>query len=247
MKISIKYQVLCIMGILLFVLPLILNTFPISPAFAAESTPSADPLRQSDSEASIKSKLEELKKQIASKAAKLKQEVNRKLKDKAYVGKIKSKSDTSLTLATNSGPKIVSLNQDTIWESEIKSKTKFSSKTISLEDYVATLGDTDETEVLIAKKVILLPAPKAEQKTYQWGKIISISDKLTTLKTDGLKNIAAVLPVNPKAKINDFVILTGTKDNNEIFEAEFVYIIPQGAVLKPKIATKSATPKPTSR
>ena len=236
MKVRVKYQVLCIMGILLFVLPLILNTYPISLVHAADSTPSAD----------IKVKLEELKREIASKAAKLKQEVNRKLKDKAYAGKVKSKSDTSLTLASNSGPRIVSLNQDTVWESKIKSKTKFSIKTISLEDYIAALGDTDETGVLIAKKVILLTPPEG-QKAYQWGKIISISDKLVTLKTNDFKNIAVILPVTSKAKLNDFVILTGTKDDNDIFDAQFVYVIPQGAILRPKIATKSATPKPTSR
>ena len=43
------------------------------PVAAVDSTPSAE----------IKAKLEELKKEIASKAAKLKQEVNRKLQNKA--------------------------------------------------------------------------------------------------------------------------------------------------------------------
>ena len=80
------------------------STFYIPAAFAAESTPSSDPLRQSDSEASIKSKLEELKKEIASKAAKLKQEVNQRLQNKAYVGAVKAVSETSITIASQSGP-----------------------------------------------------------------------------------------------------------------------------------------------
>ncbi len=203
-------------------------TCTLSTIRAADSTPSAD----------IKAKLDELKKEIASKAAKLKQEVDRKLKDKAYVGKVKSKSETSLTLAARSGPKIVSINQDTIFESQIKSKTKFSQKTISQEDYVAALGDIDETEVLTAKKVILLPQPDQE-KTFLWGQIISISDKLITIKDRDLKNVAATLPTSD-VKLNDFVILTGTVSKNDIFNTDFVFVAGGGVIKPKKIATPSA-------
>lgn len=216
---------------------------------ALDSTPSAD----------IKIKLEELKKEIASKAAKLKQEVNRKLKDKAYVGKIKSKSTTSLTLAAKSGPKIVSINQDAVFESKIKGKTKYSQKNLTEEDYVAALGDIDETGVLTAKKIILLPQPKADpllaEKTYLWGQIVSISDKLVALKNREFKNVSAALPNLSVVKLNDFVILSGSKNKNNIFNAEFVYVIPQGGIIKPKktatpsakVGSPSAKPKPASR
>ena len=202
-------------------------TFIAQSAYAAPSTPSAD----------IKFKLEALKKEITSKAAMLKQEVNRKLKDKAYAGKLKVKSPTSLTLATRSGPKIVSLNQDTILP-----KKKFAE-----EDYLAALGDIDEVGVLTAKKVIALPKPSPEQKTYLWGQAISISDKLVTLKDRDLKNVAVSLPPSSNVKLNDFVILAGNKTKNDIFEVEFVYVIPQGGILKiKKIATPSASLKPSA-
>ncbi len=222
------------------------------PIYALDSTPSAD----------IKSKLEELKKEIASKAAKLKQEVNRKLKDKAYVGKVKSNSATSITLAADSGPKMVSINQDTIFESKIKAKPKFSAKTIAEDAYAAALGDADETGVLIARKVILLPPRSDKPKTPLWGQIISISDQLLTLKDKDFKNVAVSLSNTAPIKLNDFVILTGSKDKNDIFKAGFVYVIPQGGIIKPKkIATPSAQiatpssksstssgkPKPTTR
>lgn len=247
MKIRVMYYIVCIMGISLLVSPLIHTTYPISPVHAADSTPSAD----------IRAKLEELKREIASKAAKIKQEIGRKLKDKAYVGKIQSKSPTSLTLAAASGPKIVSINQDTIFESKVKKKTKFSQKSLTEEDYISALGDTDEVGVLTAKKIILLPPSPETQKAYLWGQIISVSDNLTTLKTNDSKNIAAVLPAGSQAVLNDFVILTGKKNKNEVFKTSFVYVIPQGASLKPKkiatpsaqTATKSATPSasPTTK
>ena len=211
-------------------------------AYAADSTPSAD----------IKGKLDELKKEIASKAAKLKEQVDRKLKNKAYVGKIKTRSDTSITIAVRSGPKIISINQDTNFDSNVKGKQKFSAKTISEEDYVATLGDIDETGVMTAKKIILLSTSNSQPKTYLWGQIISVSDKLVILKSRDLKNVAVSMPPN-NVKLNDFVILTGSLNEqssssgkNEIFEAGFVYVIPQGGIIKPKkIATPSvqiATP-----
>ncbi len=230
--------VICIT--LIIIINIILPT-----TYAADSTPSAD----------IKSKLEELKKEIASKAALLKQEVGRKLKDKSYIGKVISKSDTSLTLATAAEPKIVSLNKDTVYDSNLKTKTKNPQKNISLENYIAALGDSDETGVLTAKKIVLLPATNNQQpKTFLRGRVISISDNLITIRGKDFKNIAVTLPKLSAVKLNDSVVLSGKKGKNDIFEAGFVYVIPQGAVLKPKniatssakMATPSATIKPIS-
>ena len=190
-------------------------TCTLSTVLAADSTPSAD----------IKIKLDELKKEIASKAAILKQDVDKKLTNKVFVGKIKTKSPTAITIATKNGPKIVNINQDTQFVAEVKGK-KYSQKLISEEDFVASLGDMDENQVLTAKKIVLLnPIPYTlTPKTYLWGQVVAISDKLVTLKTRDLKNIAIVRP-SPNIKVNDFVILTGNFNKNDIFAAEFVYVI----------------------
>ncbi|MBU1032182.1 hypothetical protein KKE03_04670 [Patescibacteria group bacterium] len=225
-----KIVVLIVLGMLFLLHP---SPFTLHPALAADSSPSAD----------IKIKLEELKKEIASKAAKLKQEVNTRLQNKAYVGNVKSKSDQSITLASRTGPKMISINQDTVYESRVKSKTKFSFKTLAEEDYIAALGDVDETAVLTAKKIVLLPATNYEPKTYLWGQVISISDKLFTIKARDFKNVSATHKDSSVLKINNFVILTGKYNKNNIFEAEFAYVIPQGGILKPKnTATPSAKP-----
>lgn len=213
--------------ILLFLLP---TACCLPPILAADSTPSAD----------IKAKLEELKKEIASKAAKIKDTVDRKLKNKAYIGKIKTISPNSITLAADSGPKIVSINQDTVFESGIKGK-KYSPKLLSQEDFIVALGDIDETHVLTAKKIKLLPQRKESDKVSLWGQVIAISERLVTVKNKGSKNIAVSLPSDSKVKLNEFVILTGNFNKNDIFKAEFVYVIPQGGILKPKkVATPSA-------
>ena len=233
MKISIKYIVYCIVGILA---PFILYTLYSIPVHAADSTPSAD----------IKIKLEQFKAEIASKAAKLKSEIDRKLTNRAYIGKVKQKSNTSLTLASSSGPRIITINQDSEFASWVKGK-KFSQKILSEEDYIASLGDIDETGVLTAKKIVLLPTDEQHTnpsglKTYLWGQIVAVSDNLATLKSKEGKNIA--VSINSDVNVNQFVILTGNMGKNDIFKASFVYIIPQGGILKSKkIASPSATPK----
>lgn len=200
-------------------------------AYADDSTPSAD----------IQSKLEDLKKEIASKAAKLKQEVNKKLKDKAYIGKLKSKSEAALTLATRNGPKIVNVNTDSVFESKIAKQKPPILKTLKEEDYLVALGDVDETGVITARKILLLPAPSSELKTYLWGQIVAISDKLITIRDKESKSIAISLSNPTKVNVSEFVILTGFFGKNDIFEADFVHVIPQGGILKPKkIATPSA-------
>lgn len=200
----------------------LLFTLYTSTALAVDSTPSAD----------IKAKLEDLKKEIASKAAVFKQQINQKLKDKAYIGKIKTKSPTALTLATKNGPKIVNVNQDSI----------LPKKKLAEEDYLAALGDVDEVGVLTAKKIILLPMSNDQNpKTYLWGQVVAISDKLVTIKDRNLKSIAVSIPNSAKVNTGDFIILTGTVGKNDIFKADFVHVILQGGILKPKkIATPSA-------
>ena len=222
---------------------------------AADSTPSA----------SIKAKLEILKQEIASKAAKLKSEINQKLQNKAYVGTVKTKSDEhsltgskTITLAVPSGLKIVTVNQDTIYETKSK-RGRYSFKSLAEEDYVAALGDVDENGVLIAKKIILQPDPSKEVKSVFWGQVISLSEKLVIrtpslqaplVKTKDLKNVT-ITPGDQTnfngVKLNDFIIVTGVVNDAQILKADFIYMLPQGGFLKTKkMATPSATPASSS-
>lgn len=245
----------------IFVLFFLLSITYMSPIYAAESTSSASP------SASIKTKLEELKKEIASKAAKLKLEINQKLQNKAYVGTIKSKSKTSITVASHNGPKIININQDTQLETSLKLKKKFTFDSLKEEDFIAALGDIDETQVLTAKKIILLPETVSQKpKTHSWGQVVSISNSQIAIKDRSLKNHILIISdqttyqksgeeiASGDIKINNFIIITGTTNTNGTIKTDFIYVTGTGGVLKLKkvatpsaeIATKSATPKPTT-
>lgn len=208
-------------------------------AFAADSTPSA----------SVKSKLEQLKLEIASKAAKLKSEINQKLQNKAYIGIIKSKSNTILTLATRSDTKIVNITQDTVYEPSSLNTKKGALKE---EDTIAALGDVDETGVLTARKIVKLPITNNQLTTHQpfglksylWGQVISASDEIATIRDRSGKNMAvSVLKIDKAVEIGQTVIVTGYMGKNDIMTASFIFTTSKPKILpSPKESTRSATP-----
>jgi hypothetical protein len=203
-------------------------------AFAQESTTSA----------SVKEKLEQLKQDIASKAAALKKEVTKQLENKAFMGVVKTTSDNSITIATKAGTKIASINEDTTFEDQGTPKRKnLSIDTIEEEDNIAALGDIDDTGVLVARRIVLLPKSSDQPKTILWGQAISISDKIITIRDRSAKSISVTTNKDTTLEkdkneikfadleINDYMIVTGYFDEKEssekigVLDAEFIYVI----------------------
>lgn len=190
-------------------------TCTLYPTYAVESTPSA----------SIQQKLEELKTSIASKAAKLKQEISKKLDNRFFTGTLISKTPTSLTLQT----KNIIINQDTVYEELGKNlpagrqeRSKFSYKTLAKDNQIAALGEIDDQGFLHAKKIILLKTENLKLKTILWGKIISEEDNLIIIETKDKKRVpVSIAKITAKYKIGDTVIITGYKDKDDILEASF--------------------------
>ena len=209
--------------------------YTLYPVYAADSTPSAD----------IQKKLDILKQEIASKAAKLKEQINKKLQNKVYVGVIKSKSTTTLTLATRTGTKIVNINQDTLYEPPLSKKV-----TLKEEDSVATLGDVDETGVLTARKIVKLPTTNSQPKTHLWGSVISVSEDIATIRDKEGKHIAiSISEIDTTVKIDQIIIATGYLNKNNILDADFIFVTGQ-VKPKPNVATPSAqeaTKSPTKK
>ena len=245
-----KLRLQCTIRIAVFVLTLyILHYTLYIPIYAADASPSASP------SANLKTKLEELKKEIASKAAKLKNEVNQRLTNKAYVGNIKSMSNTSITIASINGPKIINVNQDTLYATSLKSKKKFTFGTLKEDDYIAALGDIDETGILTAKKLILLPTNNSQLPIILWGQIHSMSNSQIAIKDRSLKNHILIVSsetiyqkgteeiTSEDIKLNNFIITSGIANSNGTIKPKFIYVIPTGGILKlKKTATPSATP-----
>ncbi len=240
MKVSIKYCVLSIVGILFLSLPLILTVH------AADSTPSAD----------IQKQLKVLEQEIASKAAKLKTQISRKMQNKAFVGVIQNLTKDSINISTGDGIKTISVNQDSDFESDypkIKSTSVNSTKDLKVQMKVAALGDVDDTGVLAARRVVVqTPDDPTKIKTILWGQVSSIDKNLATIKDkDGKNWQVSLVKIDSTAKVNDFIIATGfmDKDQKKLI-AEFLYVIlAEGASPSPspiKSATPSAKASPKS-
>lgn len=234
-----------LLGLFLFFI-LHYSLFIIPAALAAEptATPSAE----------LKTKLQALQAEIASKAAQIKAEISKKLQNRAYVGFIKTKSDTSLTLATKSGSKIVNLNQDTTYSG---GKTKVSLKTLVNDDYIVALGDIDDTGVLTAKKVIKLAIPEESSVQTIWGLVVGISDSEVTITTKQGKTMTVTFDTKTDFKfgmqessVNDVrmnkgIIAVGSSPKTGYISARLVYIQPYSSSYTPKAVTPSpvkATP-----
>lgn len=227
-----------------------------SPTFALESTKSAT------TSADLRQKLKLLQEEIASKAAQLKQEVSKKLQNKVYLGFIKSKSENSLSIATDQDVKIINLNEFTEYEGSIKGKIPSTLKNLSPEDYIIALGDVDENEVLTAKKVIRTELPKAK-KEFISGNILSATNKLLTIKVNNqiltfsvdkntvyqegnssalwsdLKEGESVIIIGEVNKSMDGQDKSSTNSNPR---ARFIFIYPKKKpILKTKISSPTAS------
>ncbi len=209
------------------------STIAVDSTQSARLDASIESQRASPSASRFEQFQKEILEKVASKAANLKAEVSGRLLNKAYIGKIKSKTDDLLILTNGENDKTIKFNQFTEYMIPIKtSKTKPTIKNLEVENYVVALGDIDETEVLIAKKIIRIEAP-TEIKQIYFGKVLAINENMITLKTDQNLAVSTNAQTNFKIgqkdgtldniKIGQKVIVSGISKNN-IIKANLIYI-----------------------
>lgn len=246
-----------------FLISLIFLIFPISLVEAQTSTESGKVLEkpiqvlgeQATDEGvlsnTVNQKLEDLKKEIASKAAALKNEVNKNIANKAVLGKATVISTDSITLETKNGNRTIKMNEYTLFQdiSKQKSKKALTREALSSSDTLICLGDMDERGIMVAKKIVKTDPQVPSTKINHFGQISGVNNlsfildlKQKALSGTRMVNFNGVTVVqNGKddGNINDIkqgknAVVIG-KSKNETIDAEFVYILPV-AVLKPTAA-----------
>ncbi len=225
----VKGTVASFVALLIFLTP---NPYTLTPTYAADATPSS----------SIKSKLKDLQDQIASKAAKIQQEVNKKLQNKAFIGAIKSKSSDEISLTTKDGEKKVLLTELTEYYPK---STKFTLASLKEGEFIVALGDVDNEGSLLGKRIIKTASSSAKKVIY-YGTVLSKPLKIRTPQGETI-SINTTSKTKYKFETQDVgltevketkpIIVVGTTDK-EIFTARFIYILPYTTNLK--IATDSA-------
>lgn len=224
------------------------SSFIIHDSYAQTASPSG----------SLIQKLDELKRDIASKAAEIKNEINKKVQDKAIIGKILKAEDNKMTIQSLNSVKTVIFDEFT--EVIGLGNKKIKVTTLEVGDDVASLGDFDDKNNLAAKRIVFLESASWRNATRSgelvWGKIqkslgqtINLKDKSGNLKAVitnsqtlfALGNNEATIA---EAKPEKYMVARGTRLKDGSLRARFVYFIPSVGFVKPQVknSTPSASP-----
>jgi hypothetical protein len=232
---------------------MLLGVFLGSPinTLAQESSPSG----------SLMQKLNALKEDIASKAAEIKNEVNKKVQNKAVIGPILLIETDQMTIQTITGTKTIKYDEFT---EVIGAKNKeIKVETLEEDDTIAALGDVDDKNNLVAQKIVYLEKPASNSAKLIRGRIqkssgntITITDKdgqTQNISTNAQtafflgNNEASILD----AKIEQYLLTRTTPQKDGTLKARFIYFIPSSGFTKPieKSITspKSASPSATTK
>ena len=169
----------------LFILSLILNSHSlILPAYAQQASPSAAVEVKEATPPGILNKIEDLKREIASRAADLKSEIDKKTQNKALIGKANVITTDSMTLETKNGSKTIRLSEYTIYQNTSSQKTKkaFTKNDIKTDDQIVCLGDIDEKGIMTAKKVVKVDPIITKKRNFILGTINTNDSKSITLQ-----------------------------------------------------------------
>lgn len=231
--------------ILLFALTIRLTLYP-NPLYAQTATPSG----------SLIEKLDALKKEIASKAAEIKTEINKKVQDKAIMGTILRIEDSQIVIESLNGNK--NIKYDEFTEVVGLGNKKIKIQTLEEKDSIAALGDVDDKNTLVAKRLVFLPNFATVSGELIWGKIEKSSGGIITIKTKS--DQADTILTNSQtefflgnnessfadAKPEKFMTARGNRLKDGSLRARFIYFIPSVGFVKPgknKTATKSSEVK----
>ena len=220
-------------------------------SYAANATQSA--IQTEASSSGISSKLDDLKKEIASKAANLKMDVDKKTQNKAFFGKITSMStdtitvvslqtDLSVTSTSSSLSKTIKLSEYTLYQNKTSQKSKkvLTAEGLQSGDTIVGLGDIDEKGLMNAKKIIKVDPITEKKRTFQLGQIVEMVDKNLLLHQSGRIDtkfpiLASAFILNGKEEGSFLDLKQGRKaiiSVGEKDEIEFVYLYPMTTLTK---------------
>lgn len=198
---------------------------------------------------SLIQKLDDLKKEIASKAAEIKNEVNKKVQNKAVIGKIIKIDEGKMTIQSLNSVKTI--NFDEFTEVIGLNNKKIKITTLEEGDNVASLGDFDDKNNLAAKRIIFLENYTASSGELVWGQIQKSQGQIINLKNKSeeaetiITDSQTVFALGTSeasiadAKAEKYMIARGRRLKDGSLRARFVYFIPSAGFAKPSVKTST--------
>ena len=204
------------------------------------------------------SRLDILKKEIASQAAKLRSVMDEKLQNKFYKGTITQvdSSANKIMISNDDTLSTILVNEYTNYDNKLSPKQN-SFKSLQKDQFIVALGDLDDNGQLLARKIVVTTPPTFKLSVYS-GSIESIDSQQFVVKTADNQLVTVhfaptttVLMKDKKEATSSLEIrkkvLVTTTDSDMV--ARTVYVTPTPAVWgKPKFKmTGSPTPAPVKR
>lgn len=217
--------------------------YSIQPAHAQDSSPSG----------SLLQKLNELKSEIASKAAQIKSEVNKKVQNKAIIGSILDIGSNEIKIQTLTSQRPVKYDEFTEVIGLKNKKIKI--ETLEAGDNIAAIGDMDDKNNLVARRLVYLENFATSSGELVWGQIQKSALSSITLKTKSgqTENISTTTQTlfylgNNESSIQDakaekFLVARGTRLKDNSIRARFIYFIPSVGFIKPEKKDSSPSAK----
>lgn len=197
--------------------------------------------------AEIQSKLKDLESEIASKASQLKDQISKKLQNRAFIGSISSVDASGMEIRVGLNDKKVTFKDYTVYSGK-----KVTDQTdLKVGDPVAALGDVDPDEVLSAKKIIKLSSvPTVKTITYghitandSHGIILTTLDnKQHSISTDKYTDIYSDQGrvKSGAIKTGTAVIVSGIINQDNSIQASLIYLPPEPVISNTSEASPSA-------
>lgn len=220
------------------------------PIFANDATSSAvlGTDKQSSPSGAVLEKLNILKTEIASKAAEIKATVSRKIVNRAWSGTIVGISGSTITINSGKDDRRISVNEYALLTTG-KVKDKGSLKDLGKGDFVVAIGDVDDKNVLMAKKVIRTKQVMLDKQLI-WGQINSIVANLIKVRTTNAERVIntdsdTLFWLGSKeasiqdAKKDKFLLAVIDGTSSASLTATTIYFIPSTGYFKPE---KKASP-----
>lgn len=187
---------------------------------AAVSSPSATPTTKklsptpsiaSPSTAPTDEKVQEIRDVVKEKVQEKIQEIKDKIEKKGYVGILNEMTDSSLTLDTISGEKIVTVDSEAKIIGTNKKEIKL--KDLEIEQKLICMGTIGENNILVAKRIVVVanPLKNLPQRLAFIGRISEINSKLKTIRLDHLRKIEQKYSIKVDTKVTKFITGDFTK------------------------------------
>jgi hypothetical protein len=236
----------CLIFIILSIVLSLTVSDCVTYALTPEATKASTQTASSAAEVSLKQKLDNLKKEVASRAAQMKKDVNKKLENKVVLGQVITSASNKIIVQTKKGEKTVTVNEYTVFQNDsvsASSKKKVvikSASDLARDDYIVALGDLDDKDILTAKKIVKLNKPVGETKAL-WGQISESTPSATLIKlrdgnsvTLGVNKETNVFIRGQKGSVADLlanktVIAIGQMLSKDNMQGKFLYVLTGGS------------------